>query len=75
MGSIQALRRPQIAHLTYGRRLRRGPGGDRRDRLICHGRSARPIAIALLAKAMELPSRLALPVSTVSLMSLPSPYF
>ena len=33
------------------------------------------IAIAPLAKAMALPSRLALLVATVSLMSLPSPYF
>jgi len=36
---------------------------------------ARPIAIALLAKAMGLPARLGLLVAAVSLMSLPSPHF
>ena len=36
---------------------------------------ARPIAIALPAKKMELPARLGLLVAAVSLMSLPSPHF
>jgi hypothetical protein len=36
---------------------------------------ARPIAIALLAKAMGVPARLGLLVAAVSLMSLPSPHF
>jgi hypothetical protein len=36
---------------------------------------ARPIAIALLAKAMGLLARLGLLVAAVSLMSLPSPHF
>ena len=61
--------------LTHGRRVRSGPGSDRCDRLICHGLLARPIPIALLTKAVALPSRLALLVATVSLMSLPTPNF
>jgi hypothetical protein len=43
--------------------------------VICHGGLADLLAVAPLAKAMALSSKLALLVATVSLMSMSSPYF